>query len=92
MPDESRSPEASASATASSGFSGLKPASSASVVVPVSSAWAPRRAIRWVGVAVVVIGAIAAGAYFWAHRPPKLTAKDSIVLADFTNTTGDSVL
>jgi tetratricopeptide (TPR) repeat protein len=40
--------------------------------------------------AVVVI-ALAAGGYFYFHRPPKLTGKDSIVLADITNTTGDSV-
>jgi eukaryotic-like serine/threonine-protein kinase len=89
--DEARSTEASASATASSGVSSPKPASSASVALPVSSAWAPGRAILWIGAAVVVIGAIAAGAYFWTHRTPKLTSRDSIVLADFTNTTGDSV-
>ena len=34
---------------------------------------------------------LAAGAYFYFHRAPKLTVKDSIVLADITNTTGDSV-
>ncbi len=38
-----------------------------------------------------MIAAIGAGAYFYLHRAPKLTSKDSIVLADFTNTTGDSV-
>ncbi|MFI5059465.1 MAG: protein kinase [Candidatus Acidiferrales bacterium] len=32
------------------------------------------------------------GAWYWrAHSSPKLTEKDSVVLADFTNTTGDSV-
>jgi len=30
-------------------------------------------------------------AYFYLHRAPKLTDKDTIVLADFTNTTGDPV-
>ena len=29
--------------------------------------------------------------YFYLHRAPKLTDKDTIVLADFTNTTGDPV-
>src|SRR5208337_2543322 len=29
--------------------------------------------------------------YFYFHRTPKLTDKDTIVLADFTNTTGDPV-
>jgi eukaryotic-like serine/threonine-protein kinase len=41
-----------------------------------------------VGLAVV---ALAVGSYFYLHRPPKLTEKDTIVLADFTNTTGDPV-
>src|SRR5271156_5821857 len=34
--------------------------------------------------------ALAAGAYFFTHREPKLTEKDVIVLGDFTNTTGDT--
>ena len=41
--------------------------------------------------AVVIIAAIAGGGYFFLHRAPKLTGKGSIVLADFTNTTGDAV-
>jgi eukaryotic-like serine/threonine-protein kinase len=44
-----------------------------------------------VSVAVVVATAIAASAYFFTHRTPKLTSKDPIILADFTNTTGDPV-
>jgi Flp pilus assembly protein TadD len=42
-------------------------------------------------VGLAAIAAIAAGAYFYTHRAPVLTSKDSIVLADFTNTTGDSM-
>jgi serine/threonine protein kinase/tetratricopeptide (TPR) repeat protein len=34
---------------------------------------------------------IIAASYFYFHRSPKLTDKDTIVLADFTNTTGDTV-
>ena len=41
-------------------------------------------------VALAVV-ALAVGSYFYLHRPPKLTEKDTIVLADFTNTTGDPV-
>jgi eukaryotic-like serine/threonine-protein kinase len=37
------------------------------------------------------VAALAAGAYYQFYRTPKLTDKDTIVLADFTNTTGDSV-
>ncbi len=48
---------------------------------------------RWVIVGGTVVAVlIAAGAYFFfAHRGPKLTEKDSIVIAEFTNTTGDPV-
>jgi tetratricopeptide (TPR) repeat protein len=42
-------------------------------------------------IGAVVVLAIAAGGYFYAHGRPMLTTKDSIVLADFTNTTGDPV-
>jgi eukaryotic-like serine/threonine-protein kinase len=46
----------------------------------------------WIaGVAVVLI-AVAGGIYFFFRRQPaRLTNKDTIVLADFSNTTGDSV-
>jgi eukaryotic-like serine/threonine-protein kinase len=40
--------------------------------------------------AIVALG-LAAGAYFYFHRAPSLTEKDSIVIADFRNTTGDPV-
>jgi serine/threonine protein kinase len=41
--------------------------------------------------ASLLLAGSAAGGYFYIHRTPKLTAKDTIVLADFTNSTGDSV-
>jgi len=41
--------------------------------------------------AMIAIAALAVGGYFYTHRVPKLTGKGSIVLADFTNTTGDAV-
>ena len=41
--------------------------------------------------AALVIVALSVGGYFYFHRTPKLTDKDTIVLADFTNTTGDTV-
>ncbi|MGA9883378.1 MAG: serine/threonine-protein kinase [Candidatus Acidiferrales bacterium] len=49
-----------------------------------------KRWFLWAGVAVVA-AALAASGYFYFHRAPLLTSKDSIVLADFTNTTGDPV-
>ncbi len=46
----------------------------------------------WVAVAVVVLVAVAAGTFPLVFpRAPILTAKDTVVLADFTNSTGDSV-
>ena len=48
---------------------------------------------RWKAIvpAAAVVLAILVAAYFYFHRTPKLTDKDTIVLADFTNTTGDPV-
>jgi eukaryotic-like serine/threonine-protein kinase len=43
------------------------------------------------GAAVLIIALVAAGFYSRAHRLPKLKDKDTIVLADFANTTGDAV-
>jgi len=48
---------------------------------------------RWwlgLGAAMVLIAALFGG-FFYRHRTPALTEKDSILLADFVNTTGDSV-
>src|SRR6266436_55351 len=40
----------------------------------------------------VLAAAVSAGELYWrSHRSPKLTEKDTIVLGDFTNTTGDPV-
>jgi DNA-binding winged helix-turn-helix (wHTH) protein/tetratricopeptide (TPR) repeat protein len=42
-------------------------------------------------VALSVIAMLAAGASFYFRRPPKLTERDTVVLAEFSNTTGDTV-
>ncbi|HVC20141.1 MAG TPA: protein kinase [Vicinamibacterales bacterium] len=56
---------------------------------------APAAGRRWPLAAVaaaIVVAAAAAGVYVMrARRPAPLTAKDMVVLADFTNTTGDPV-
>ncbi len=41
--------------------------------------------------AVLAAAIVAAGGYFYFGRTPTLTEKDSIVVADFVNTTGDPV-
>jgi tetratricopeptide (TPR) repeat protein/predicted Ser/Thr protein kinase len=47
----------------------------------------PRKIL--VGVAALVVVLVAGGLYWRSHKPRKLTDKDTIVLADFMNTTGD---
>ena len=54
----------------------------------------PRAAIPWkkIAPAVLVLVALIAGGLYWRSRQSgKLGEKDTIVLSDFTNTTGDSV-
>ena len=61
------------------GETGLKPA---------------RKFFRWgavAGATIVVIGLAAGGWLFFARKADALTDKDTIVLADFTNSTGDTV-
>src|SRR6266478_4755987 len=40
---------------------------------------------------VLLVGLIASGLYYRSHRAKPLTDKDTVVLADFANTTGDPV-
>jgi eukaryotic-like serine/threonine-protein kinase len=49
-----------------------------------------RRWLAPIASAVIVLG-LGVGGYSYFHRVPVLTEKDSIVIADFTNTTGDPV-
>jgi serine/threonine protein kinase/tetratricopeptide (TPR) repeat protein len=47
---------------------------------------------KWVSAAAAsLIVMLAAALYFYTHHAPKLTDRDTIVLADFANATGDSV-
>ena len=43
------------------------------------------------GVVATAVVALSGVGYFYLHRTAKLTDKDTVVLADFANTTGDSV-
>jgi eukaryotic-like serine/threonine-protein kinase len=66
--------------------------SAASVVIPAQTPNVPPHK-RWplIAAAAAIVIVFAAGAYSFTHRGPKLTGQGSIVLADFTNTTGDAV-
>ncbi len=60
--------------------------SSALVRMTPAGSW--NKAIVAAALAIVATGAVA---YFLTHRAPKLTSKDTVVLADFANRTGDPV-
>jgi DNA-binding winged helix-turn-helix (wHTH) protein len=55
---------------------------------------APKRrwqARTWRMAMAVIVAVLLVAGYFYLHRTPKLTGTDKIVLADFTNSTGDPV-
>jgi len=89
-------PNPSAAPPLGSGSSAAARAASSSSVpavqVPVAAVVEPPRKLWKIAVpAVVLLVAVAAGVFFYSHRSQALTEKDSILLADFVNTTGDSV-
>jgi tetratricopeptide (TPR) repeat protein len=51
----------------------------------------PVRRIAYIAAGIAAILALCATVYFYLHRAPKLTAKDTVVLGDFENKTGDPV-
>jgi Flp pilus assembly protein TadD/predicted Ser/Thr protein kinase len=72
-------------------ITGTTPASGTMLASAVAAEGGKRRG-PWLAIAAaVVVAAIGAGAWFYLHREPKLTSKDTVVLADFSNTTGQAV-
>jgi serine/threonine protein kinase/tetratricopeptide (TPR) repeat protein len=64
--------------------------------INIAAETAAASALRSVGklilpAALFVVLAFSVGGYLYFHRTPKLTNKDTIVLAEFNNTTGESV-
>ncbi|MGO9209102.1 MAG: protein kinase domain-containing protein [Terriglobales bacterium] len=71
----------------SSGRMAAAPSTPQTVVLP-----PPARRWKLVAPAVVVLAALVAGGWWWrSQRAPALTDKDTILVADFINTTGDPV-
>jgi tetratricopeptide (TPR) repeat protein/predicted Ser/Thr protein kinase len=68
-----------------------KAASASSVPVATVAAAPPRKLWKIAVPVVALLVAVAAGFFFYSRRSQALTEKDSILLADFVNTTGDSV-
>ena len=51
-----------------------------------------KRWLAWASALVLLLGMIASGLWYWRSRQPKpLTGKDTILLADFINSTSDAV-
>ena len=80
-----------AAVKASSGRITAAPPSAQAAPAPVAPAPAGRSWKIPVAVAVLFILAIGGGLYWRSHRAPALTEKDSVLIADFANTTGDPV-
>ncbi|MFZ0277722.1 MAG: protein kinase [Candidatus Sulfotelmatobacter sp.] len=80
------------SASPSSGSAKVQAAAPASSQISDAAVAPPggRKRWLWVAAAVVIVAAIAGG-FLFSHRNRALTAKDSILLSDFVNTTGDPV-
>ena len=79
-------------ASGSSSVRGATPQSSSAVKVDELPASQKRSLWKIVApAAVVVVALIAVGLYYRLHRAQALTDKDTVVLADFSNSTGDPV-
>jgi serine/threonine protein kinase/tetratricopeptide (TPR) repeat protein len=81
-----------ANATASPSATGVQGSQTARQAISIELPATRERRI-WIPVAVIVLLAalVAAGLYYRVHQTQPLTEKDTIVLADFANRTGDVV-
>jgi len=82
---------ASGSAAAAVGSSSSSPATQQRITVPTTKRSNIRTVLAWV--ALMLVAALFAGGVFYYRwrSSARLTEKDIVVLADFTNTTGDAV-
>jgi serine/threonine protein kinase len=82
---------AAATVTSATAIAGAPTSASVAVATAPPPNVAPRSRLPLIAAAAAIVVVLAAAAYFFTHRSPKLTGQGSIVLADFTNTTGDAV-
>jgi len=85
---------ASASGHRTSGSARAVASASSGAVAPVAAAPQPRPSSRkfMIPAAVILLLALVAGGLYWRkHQTVQLTDKDQLILADFTNQTGDAV-
>jgi eukaryotic-like serine/threonine-protein kinase len=83
----------SAGMVTASGFGTVAPAAPAPAAEAPRRAWVKQGWVKWMipTVAVLVLAVIAAGLYIHKRQTVQLTDKDQLILADFTNQTGDPV-
>ena len=75
-----------AQATKAAPSSGAAPASESSARLHTPA----RKGLAAIAIAAVGVTVLTTGAYLFFHRAPKLTEKDTIVISDFANSTGDA--
>ena len=79
-------------AAGSSLIKGVKSSSRAKVAIPSPErAVSPARFTRYAVTALVVAMLIGSGLFLYTHRKQRLSDRDTVVLADFSNSTGDPV-
>ena len=98
IPTSDSSPSAASPAVSASSSSSATPSGSSASAIPVamsSVATAPgaagRRWLPWLGGALLLAAAVIAAFMFSTRHARALTEKDSVVLSEFVNTTGDAV-
>ncbi len=82
---------AAGTATSATAITGALSSASVAAAIAQPSNATPRNRLPLIAAAAAIIIVLAAGGYYFTHRGAKLTGQGSIVLADFTNTTGDAV-
>jgi serine/threonine protein kinase/tetratricopeptide (TPR) repeat protein len=95
MLEQTSPPANSLSTPGSVGATHVEAAQTPSGAVPVAESGAHvqapnRKRLASVAVAALALIVVAIGGYFFFHRGPKLTEKDTIVISDFANSTGDA--
>ncbi len=94
QPTPRSTPAAPAASPVPGSASGISAAASPAATPASGSTAVAATSRRWpvlTGAILSVVALSVIAVFYFTHRAPKLTEKDSIVLAEFTNTTGDTV-
>jgi eukaryotic-like serine/threonine-protein kinase len=82
----------SAPGVSSASVAAAAPAPVSSSSAPVAVLGGPNQRAKWLWAgAAVLVAALAIAGFFYFHKAHGLTEKDSVLLSDFVNTTGDAV-